>query len=131
MKSFTQGVQLSSTIIIISQKPLKVIHAAVVNEAHSEKFRLHRTIFFLFFFLRSVHEKKKQREREREREREPNTNSLLCGPGEQSHTGVVDNDPPLYIPMASSHSDHLVVCAWQLDRQLHYQLRSSKSRQFN
>lgn len=48
-------------------EPFKVIHAAVVNEAHSGKFRLHRMIFS-FFFLRSVHEKNSKWDREKERE---------------------------------------------------------------
>lgn len=65
------------------------------------------------------------------KERQSITLTTFCASLANSFILEQDNDTLLYIPMASSQSDHRVVCAWQLDRQLHYQLSSFKSRQFN
>ena len=69
--------------------------------------------------------------KKKERKRKSNSGSLC--PVREPNGNIVewDNDAPLYIPMASSQSDYLVVGAWQLDRQLHDQLSRFKSKQFN
>lgn len=119
LKATSQMVQLLSTVYsVFSEKPLKVIQCAVVKAADNDNKSFDAT-------------KKKSSFKKKKEERKSTILTAFCARLANSFTLERDNDSPLYIPMASSQSDHRVACAWQLDRQLHCQLRSFKSRQFN